>query len=552
MQIKTNGLTHVYLRLEQAPAKVWVLAVRVIIAVLYGLTIWRVQSADFDGRRVFWLQDDMLISMRYARNWAQGEGLVWNPGGERVEGYSNLGWVAIMAAVHRLPLPNTLTSLPILAINVGLALLVLGLTARLMLWFEPAPGLALPAALLGLGLCYDLARWAILGLETTLQTVVFLWLILRVLNEIQAGQVRPLTFVLAGLLGVIRADGFLLAGCLVLLAWFGLPGRRGRVLLWGMLALLLPLLQIGFRLIYYGAPLPNTYYLKLTGWGLLDRWPLGLRFVYQALRAYGPLVAAAGLGAWLGRERRTWLAVLGLGAPLLAYGLYTGGDDFGGARFLAPWLPGLFALAFLAPRRMLAPGLAVWRVAGPGLLLAAVVLLARFNFLQGRSVEAPVVRAGLLLQQATLPETRIAIFPAGALAYFSEREAVDLLGKNDARLGRSAAHPEIAKPGHNKFDFAYSLGELKPDLVVALFAPAYVAEAEQRQALLAGSYAYGVYLYLDPVFQQQYAASLVYLDRMAVFVRQDSPEQARLMTGDCSPVTQPGWLALGLKTACRR
>ena len=38
------------------------------------------------GERYFILFDDAMISMRYARNLANGEGLVFNPGGERVEG----------------------------------------------------------------------------------------------------------------------------------------------------------------------------------------------------------------------------------------------------------------------------------------------------------------------------------------------------------------------------------------------------------------------------------------------------------------------------------
>ena len=58
-----------------------------------------------DGTRVFCLWDDAMISMTYARNLREGHGLVWNPGGERVQGYSNLGVTLVMAALHALPLP---------------------------------------------------------------------------------------------------------------------------------------------------------------------------------------------------------------------------------------------------------------------------------------------------------------------------------------------------------------------------------------------------------------------------------------------------------------
>src|SRR5687768_14072925 len=129
-------------RLQEWPTHRWWLVVAVPVALLYSLTIWHNQSAVLDGRRVFWLQDDMMISMRYAQNLANGDGLVYNPGGERVEGYSNAGWLLVMAAVHLLPLPSTLTSLAVLALNVVLAAAVLWLALKLIHRLAPQAGLA--------------------------------------------------------------------------------------------------------------------------------------------------------------------------------------------------------------------------------------------------------------------------------------------------------------------------------------------------------------------------------------------------------------------------
>jgi len=44
-----------------------------------------------------WNVDDAAISFAYARNLADGEGLVAQPGGERVEGYSNPLWVLLLS-----------------------------------------------------------------------------------------------------------------------------------------------------------------------------------------------------------------------------------------------------------------------------------------------------------------------------------------------------------------------------------------------------------------------------------------------------------------------
>ncbi len=49
------------------------------------------------GERFFTLFDDAMISMRYARNLADGFGLVWNPGEGPVEGYSNFLWLLTAA-----------------------------------------------------------------------------------------------------------------------------------------------------------------------------------------------------------------------------------------------------------------------------------------------------------------------------------------------------------------------------------------------------------------------------------------------------------------------
>ena len=63
-----------------------------------------------DGVRYFTLADDQMISMRYAENLANGYGLVWNPGGERIEGYTNFLWVVYMAIFHLLHIPRPVIS----------------------------------------------------------------------------------------------------------------------------------------------------------------------------------------------------------------------------------------------------------------------------------------------------------------------------------------------------------------------------------------------------------------------------------------------------------
>ena len=57
-----------------------------------------------EGQRYFVVAEDTSISMRYAKNLAEGNGLVYNPGGPRVEGFTNPLYVLYMSLFHFLPL----------------------------------------------------------------------------------------------------------------------------------------------------------------------------------------------------------------------------------------------------------------------------------------------------------------------------------------------------------------------------------------------------------------------------------------------------------------
>ncbi len=57
------------------------------------------------------LSDDAFISYRYARNWADGHGPVFNPGQARpVEGYTNFLWTAFLAAALKIGFDPETTS----------------------------------------------------------------------------------------------------------------------------------------------------------------------------------------------------------------------------------------------------------------------------------------------------------------------------------------------------------------------------------------------------------------------------------------------------------
>jgi len=79
--------------------------------------------------------------------------------------------------------------------------------------------------------------------------------------------------------------------------------------------------------------------------------------------------------------------------------------------------------------------------------------------------EAKYTRLGILIRETSPPELRMAVAAAGATPYFAQRPTEDLLGKNDRHVAKLAPRG-VFSPGHDKWDYQYSLGERKSDLIV--------------------------------------------------------------------------------------
>jgi arabinofuranosyltransferase len=88
--------------------------------------------------------------------------------------------------------------------------------------------------------------------------------------------------------------------------------------------------------------------------------------------------------------------------------------------------------------------------------------------------EAQYARLGLLIARTTPNDYRIAVVAAGATPYFADRPTEDMLGKNDRIIAKQAPRGIFA-PGHDKWDYAHSLGKKQPDMVVEF---ADVSDAE--------------------------------------------------------------------------
>jgi len=406
--------------------------------------------------------DDAYISYRYAQNLARGNGLVFNPG-ERVEGYSNLLYVLLLAPFCRVAGPDTVYPISV-ALNLAFAVGAWMLFVRLATRRVPPPR-ANTAGLL-LGLCPMIWLWTASGMETPLFLLlqIALWIIVdRAAPGGGASAAMPVAVVVLSVLA--RADGFVVPALAVI--YLALAGRK-REALWAGTALVATLAAlVGWRLWYYGYPLPNTYYAKVSG-------PVGERLLEGMLQLLGIvlhagilphvaalLVAAAAclkMAAPPGAPRIRFEVFLGLG--WLAYWLYVGGDVFA-ERMLLILLP-IGILLLMDPTLFPLPERSALVVAGLAAFFQLLPLAVDTRFGYAIDRYDRWVALGRHLAQDRYAGRLLAVDAAGKIPFYSGLPVVDMLGLNDAHIAHLPAG--YFEAGHNKYDPDYVLAR-QPDLI---------------------------------------------------------------------------------------
>lgn len=481
----------------------WVLGVGSALAVL----------GVHAGRYLPFVADDALISLRYAERLLDGRGLTWTDG-ERVEGYSNLLWVLACGAVGSLGMDLIAAARAIGLACTVLAILAVARPAMRAGW----PGLSAgTCGMLGMALVGPIAVWSIGGLEQPLQAALLAIALVRSYPLLQAHLGRrarawPAAIPLA-LLCWTRPDGPLFTAALFFGVLFARGLRRSAV---RDATRLLPLpvaatmLQLAFRLAYYGDWVPNPFHAKVGF--TTQRLTEGVLYLRDGLLAMSPLaIPALALASVV--DRRSEPRVHFLLAPLLAWMAYVaviGGDVFPAWRHLSPVA---VILALLLVEGMLSFSRRGARAA-VGSFTLVLACLGALGWLQFR---APANRraiserwewdgevAGRFLQTAFGEHhPLLAVDPAGSLPYFSKLPSLDLLGLNDRHLARKRpADFGTGALGHELGDGRYVL-DRAPDLVVFCTPrgsrfPCFRSGVEMVDDARWRSYRLVTYLALDP------------------------------------------------------
>lgn len=557
--------------------------------------IVRVTTATVAGRQVT-LFDDAMISMRYARNLADGNGLVYNPGSHPVQGYTNFLWTLWMAACRAVPNADRWAPLVVAASAVLAAMLTVEVAGRLAALASPGTSAA-TVARWSTAVLFPLVGWSVVGMEVSPLALLLAVAALQVLRWDSDGRVTHLYGAGAALVAAVltRTDA-LVPGVAVVLWCLWSPRRPARVIAGSLIAAsVLSGLAVTliFSFVYYGHPFPNTYYLKVSHIPLSARVHRGIADLMWS----GLTVLAApillGLSALTVREyRRVVLLPLGMAGAQLLYMVYVGGDSYDGSdlgsRFVVVVVPlllvaasvgvvaierslvsrvwiGIAAVATVA--WLLARGLdarpgeslqlgpyqvhgVAYRTLPAVLLLVSLGLsgaavrsrLGRRNVAavtsalalslgagagglqtvaelqkpnMGSAFDSALVRAAFDLRAATDDKAVIASGAIGQIGYFSRRDIVDLLGYTDSYIAnRSPRGPFV--PGHDKFDLVYSVGRLRPDILVASLPFGFDAATMQG---------YG-YERLAPGLWIKAGSPHIHLDRMGPLVALFTPKQS--------------------------
>ncbi|HEY3496313.1 MAG TPA: hypothetical protein VGK73_16550 [Polyangiaceae bacterium] len=420
------------------------------------------------------LSDDALISLRYAKRWMTGHGLTWTDG-ERVEGYTNFLWVILSGIGGGLGF-GYITSARALGVIGGLA-------ALFAAGFDPARrALSVPRWCVGGGLLVTsapLAIWAVGGLEQTFMAGLLALALRGVeLTEDEAPRLRRLlpAGVAFAALALTRADGFVLVGAALAAVAVAAPARRtgfvrAALLAWPSLVALV--LQLGFRLAYYGDFQPNTARVKLAL--TTQRLSDGGMYVLRGERAGAVVLALALVASALALRRgagRKLVVPWAVTLVWLGYVGFVGGDIFPGFRQL---VPALVPLCLLCGDEAEALWSRVRQRPAPafGALFVALGANGYLQFTNGENQRAKAERwewDGLAMGRtlrAAFGEQRPlhAIDAAGALPFWSELPSLDMLGLNDRHIARTRSK-DFGKGfmGHELGDGAYVFRR-KPDLI---------------------------------------------------------------------------------------
>jgi arabinofuranosyltransferase len=419
----------------------------------------------------YFMQDDAYISFRYAKHFAEGKGLVWYPGSNEY-GYTNFLYTLLIGCLMFFGIePETASTV----INIICFFAALYFAYRLTLRLSSSL-LAALCVVTVLATHHSFTAYASGGLETMLvTTLVLAFYYTLILYE--KTPIRKYIWSLAllttiALLTRLDASLLLIPGYVVIgRQW--LKRYRTHItleiseiaIIAGLPFLILTCFLIGCYL-YYHQPLPTTFYLKIpndqgmvrSGWRYLVLYSELQSHISFVLATITLIFSVIAINRSAIPGLRYLAALTGVLLLWLAYVVYIGGD-FMEFRQLVPVLPVFFILIFWSAAAFSGRTTYDGRTLLVGLLIVAVFAnhlhASRFKsrpgvydfvdkgfivettdglyeWLNRSRINWRIIGQRLhdLFYTGGEQDVKIAVNPAGAIPFYSELQAVDMLGIN--------------------------------------------------------------------------------------------------------------------------
>lgn len=448
-----------------------------------GLSVLVALSSWFFATWGYPIEDAAMI-FAYSENIAHGHGVVYVPGGEHVDGASDLLYTFALAALVFVGIPVQTGAALLNGLGLGTIVLLIFLSWRRSEFDGLWPAFAAVVVFLVTTPIFFLGASGFGTLAFTALIAITAFLAARTSG---GSSLAALTFLGASvaIAGMNRIEGFVLAGLIVLAQAVATKSWR-LVLIPGMTALVIAVAWFIWRWSYFGYPLPNPFYKKSGIY--LGSAIVAFRAVIEYATPWVPILAA---GALYRRTRRLSAAYLVLiVVPWAAIWIFLSNEmnvanrfQFPLAAVLAilcasigasvfPVLRKLVYLRFSASTAVQRRAMATLTIAVVGACLVGPMTLTAYrqwNRLAGLHSATFHQEVADAIKRSSIGTELLVTTEAGMVAWRSGLRVVDIYGLNDKRI----AHEGPLSPEQ--------IGELNPQILYSHLGKPEVLEVPADQ-----------------------------------------------------------------------